>query len=184
MPRRTNKNKKTNKRKRNYSKKRNYKKGGGMTTSVDTNPYSYRENEYREMNELLMKGGQNTDTPESQGPMTLDELNISNISSENNTNDQLDENEISGFAQDPDEGLMDTYNEFLQNNSENQQTDWYEEGDTDLESFLSQQSSQQSSFPDFSQSSVDTQLTTGGRKTKRRKTNIRKRNRLTKRVKY
>jgi len=177
MPRRTNKIKKLNKRRKRFSKK-----GGAMTTSVDSDPYSYRENEYKEMNELLLKGGQDTNTPDSQGQMTLDELNISNIGSENNTNDQLDDSYMSGYAQDPDEGLMDTYNNFLQQQNLNQQNDWYDEGDTDLDSFLSQQSSQQSSFPEFSQSTIASDITTGGKqKYKKRIRKTKKNKNLTKR---
>uniref|UniRef100_A0A6C0IRE9 Uncharacterized protein n=1 Tax=viral metagenome TaxID=1070528 RepID=A0A6C0IRE9_9ZZZZ len=101
--------------KKKYTHKKRHFKGGRMTTSVDTNPISYRDNEYKEMNELA-KGGANT--PESQGPMTLDELNISGISSSNNTNDgiltEYQENNISGFAQDQDEGWEDELNGIMQ----------------------------------------------------------------------
>lgn len=151
-----------------YTNKKRHFKGGEMTTSVDTNPNSYKEDEYKEMNELAFKGGLNT--PESQGPMTLDELNISNISSENNTNDQLDDNDISGFAQNPDEDWEEQMNLILQQNT-NTLSD--EEVYTDIESYPSFGSQNTtSSFPSSDISSITNDITSsdmsiGGKKKKR-----------------
>jgi hypothetical protein len=137
-------------------------KGGRMTTTADTDPYSYRDEEYKEINELLLKGGLN-ETPSSQGTMSLSELNVENTFNET-------PEEISGFAQDPDANLNDTLQQFYQDQQNNINTEWYDEGDTDLESFLTQQSSQQSSFPNFSQSTINSdisEMSNGGKKNKK-----------------
>ena len=172
---------KANTHKKRYNNKRKTRRhrGGNMTTSVDTNPISYRDEEYKEMNELAFKGGLNTNTPESQGPMTLDELNISNISSNANTNEQLDDNDISGFAQNPDEDWELLLQQMLEQNNNNNMED--EEAYTDIESYPSfgSQNSLSSSFPTtrsiastITDSIPDDSMSKGGRlKKKQRKTN-------------
>lgn len=173
-----------NKKNKRYTHKNRNIRGGEMTTSVDTNPISYKEDEYKEMNELAFRGGQNTDTPESQGPMTLDELNISNIDSENNTNDQLDENDISGFAQNPDEEWEQQMNILLQQNT-NPLTD--EDAYTEMESYPSFGSQNTtSSFPSSDISSItnnttNSDISMGGKKKRRvsRKKTINNKKRIT-----
>jgi hypothetical protein len=190
--------------KKRHNKKRHSRKlrqrGGRMTTTVDTNPISYRDEEYKEMNELAFKGGLNTNTPESQGPMTLDELNISSISSNTNTNTndnmltEYQQNNISGFAQDQDEGWQDQLNEIMQQineqnpNQNNNAQFWNdtlasdEEAYTEMESYPSfgSQNGLSSSFPTTSSiastitdDTMGSDMSMGGRK---RKTNKKRRN--------
>lgn len=159
--RRTHK-KRHNKKNKKYTHKRRQYKGGRMTTTVDTNPISYRDDEYKEMNELAFKGGLNT--PESQGPMTLDELNISGISSGNNTNDQLfteyQENNISGFAQDEDEGWEDQLNQIMQenNNQQNHNPELWEDSLASDE----QAYTEMESYPSFGNQSTISSISTNG----------------------
>lgn len=181
--------KRHNKKNKRHTHKKRHLNGGSMTTSVDTNPISYREDEYKEMNELA-KGGQNTNTPESQGPMTLDELNISTIGSDDNTNDNIlteyEENNISGFAQNPDEDWEEQMNLILQQNT-NHLTD--EDTYTDMESYPSLGSQSTSSFPSSEISTItdDTMgsdMSMGGKKKKRntrKKRNNKGKKRYTKR---
>jgi hypothetical protein len=163
--------KRYNNKRKNIQRKTRRHRGGNMTTSVDTNPISYKDEEYKEMNELAFKGGLNTNTPESQGPMTLDELNISNISY---TNDQLDDNDISGFAQNPDEDWELLLQQMLEQNNNNNMED--EEAYTDIESYPSFGSQNtNSSFPTSEISTITDDINTdsmsmGGKK-RRRKTN-------------
>ncbi len=176
------------KKNKKYTHKKRHFRGGEMTTSVDTNPISYKEDEYKEMNELAFKGGQNTDTSESQGPMTLDELNISNIGSENNTNDQLDDNDISGFAQNPDEEWEQQMNLILQQNT-NPLTD--EDAYTDIESYPSFGSQNTTTtFPSSDISSItndtaSSDMSMGGKKKRvsRKKRNNKRRKSISKKYK-
>ena len=125
-----------------------------MTTSVDTNPVSYKEDEYKEMNELAFKGGINTNTPSSQGTMTLSELNV---------DEDYDPN-LSGFAQDQDaeanEQLMQIFN---QQNMGNQNMDFEdqvslgdEEAWTDISSYPSLQNTDMNQVPSSINSDIST----------------------------
>lgn len=153
-------------------------KGGLMTTSVDTNPYAYAENEYKEMNELaLLKGGVNTgdstmsidnydnhnlntsmsiSSINDQGPMTLDELNVSNVTDAQDPFDFEFE-----FIPDEEDNMNNQTHPFPHPQSQSQYTD--------VESVFS---SQNSNFPNFSSQSTigyESDVTLGGKR-KMRKT--------------
>jgi hypothetical protein len=186
---------KHNKKHRNSKRKTMRKlrfRGGNMTTSVETNPVSYKENEYKEMNELVFqpKGGMNTNTPSSQGTMTLSELNV---------DEEYDPN-LSGFAQDQDaeanEVLMQIFNQQNMNNQNMDFEDQVSLGDedawTDVSSYPSLQNTDMNQLPSSLNSESDVSTLTdgtydddmvmGGKKRKHTKKRSNKKNKNTKRT--